>query len=154
MNIKHFQNIKTLDELKVAFRKLAKKHHPDLGGNEETMKEINLEYDHLKQKLSRGQKDGTTEEDMNAFRDIINNLIHLNLEIEICGRWIWVSGDTWPHRETLKANGLRWAKRKKMWFWKPADSGSKKRTSTPMDKIREKYGSQKVTKKKTVLSIQ
>lgn len=161
MNVKHFQNVSTLEELKTAFRKLAMKYHPDRpGGSEEIMREVNNEYDFLKQKLSSGAKaeyHRTTEEDMNAFRDIINNLIHLNLEIEICGRWIWVSGDTRPHRETLKANGLRWARKKKMWYWRPADAKVRSRKSTPMEVIREKYGSHKVStgsRKNTLIKIQ
>jgi len=32
------------DEIKKAFRKLARKHHPDAGGSEEKFKEINEAY--------------------------------------------------------------------------------------------------------------
>jgi hypothetical protein len=34
-----------LDELKTLYRRLARKHHPDLGGATSTMQEINAEYD-------------------------------------------------------------------------------------------------------------
>lgn len=37
----------TADEIKSAYRKLAKKHHPDLGGNPEKFKEINEAHDIL-----------------------------------------------------------------------------------------------------------
>lgn len=43
--MKYFANIKTLDDLKKEFRRLAMIHHPDRGGDVETMKEINNEYD-------------------------------------------------------------------------------------------------------------
>lgn len=33
------------ETVKKAYRRLAKKHHPDLGGDEETFKEINDAYD-------------------------------------------------------------------------------------------------------------
>ena len=42
--MKYF-NSKTLDELKTEYRRLAKENHPDLGGDTETMKEINAEFD-------------------------------------------------------------------------------------------------------------
>jgi len=42
--MKYF-NSKTLDELKAEYRRLAKENHPDLGGDTETMKEINAEFD-------------------------------------------------------------------------------------------------------------
>lgn len=37
----------TTDEIKKAFRKLAQKHHPDAGGDEETFKQINEAYEVL-----------------------------------------------------------------------------------------------------------
>lgn len=35
--MKYFAGIKTLDELKAAYRRLAMKHHPDRGGDLKTM---------------------------------------------------------------------------------------------------------------------
>lgn len=37
----------TPDEVKKAYRRLAKKHHPDLGGDSELFKEINKAYDDI-----------------------------------------------------------------------------------------------------------
>ena len=45
--MKHFKNIKSFQDLKKQFRELLKANHPDNGGNTETMKEINVEYDAL-----------------------------------------------------------------------------------------------------------
>lgn len=45
--MKHFKNIKSFQDLKKQFRELLKANHPDNGGNTETMKEINIEYDAL-----------------------------------------------------------------------------------------------------------
>ncbi|MBD5499094.1 MAG: molecular chaperone DnaJ [Lachnospiraceae bacterium] len=44
---KYFKNVKSFDDLKNQFKALAKKNHPDAGGDVETMKEINCEYDAL-----------------------------------------------------------------------------------------------------------
>ena len=41
----YFKNIKTFEDLKKQFRELLKANHPDNGGNEEVMKEINVEFD-------------------------------------------------------------------------------------------------------------
>lgn len=43
--MKYFTNCRTLDELKREFRRLCMIHHPDRGGDEDTMKAINNEYD-------------------------------------------------------------------------------------------------------------
>lgn len=45
------------DEIKKAFRKLAQKHHPDAGGNEDTFKEINEAYEVLSDPKKRAQYD-------------------------------------------------------------------------------------------------
>lgn len=45
------------DEIKKAFRKLARKHHPDAGGSEEKFKEINEAYEILSDKKKRDQYD-------------------------------------------------------------------------------------------------
>lgn len=42
------------DEIKKAFRKLAQKHHPDAGGDEETFKEINEAYEVLSASREEG----------------------------------------------------------------------------------------------------
>lgn len=44
---KYFKNIKNLEDLKAQFKALARKNHPDAGGDFETMKEINCEFDAL-----------------------------------------------------------------------------------------------------------
>ena len=45
------------DEIKKAFRKLARKHHPDAGGDEEKFKEINEAYEVLSDAEKRAQYD-------------------------------------------------------------------------------------------------
>ena len=45
------------DEIKKAFRKLARKHHPDAGGDEETFKEINEAYEVLSDPEKKKQYD-------------------------------------------------------------------------------------------------
>ena len=38
------------------------------------------------------------------------------IEIEVCGSWVWVSGDTKPHKERLKALGFCWHSKKHCWY--------------------------------------
>ncbi len=47
----------TADEVKKAFRRLARKHHPDAGGSEEKFKEINEAYEVLSDAEKREQYD-------------------------------------------------------------------------------------------------
>lgn len=43
----YFKNVKSFEDLKEQFKALAKKNHPDCGGDAETMKAINAEFDTL-----------------------------------------------------------------------------------------------------------
>ena len=59
------------------------------------------------------------------------------------GSWLWISGNTFPHREELKRAGCRWSKSKKLWYWRHwEDSFGWHRGTATMAKIRERYGSQ------------
>ena len=144
--MKHFVNIKTIDEAKKAYRELAKIHHPDKGGNDEIMKEINNEYDFICSKILKGEN--LSQEDFNnawnnsqLFKEKIDNIINIDgLIIEIVGLWIWVTGNTRPNSQTLKNNGFYWASKKLAWYWRP-ESASGGRGKHDLDTLRVKYGS-------------
>lgn len=145
--MKYFQNINTLDELRTAYRALLKKFHPDNGGSEEATKEINLEYEKLFQILkNRSEADQkakyNTQEDED-LREVLQQIVNLNVNIEICGSWIWVSGNTYPVKESLKAAGFRFSKNKKAWYWH-AGEYSRRGKKVSLDHIRNKYGSETV----------
>ena len=53
------------------------------------------------------------------FIEAISNMEAVYYNIE--GTWMWVSGNTKPHREELKKFGLRWAPKKQKWYKKPAE---------------------------------
>lgn len=50
--MKYFINIKSISEADRLYRELAKKHHPDRGGSQELMTEINLEYTEIIEMLN------------------------------------------------------------------------------------------------------
>lgn len=139
----YFTNVTTIEELKKQYRKLAKQYHPDITGDNEPMKVINNEYEFLFSKLSNSNTNNTSHVD-DGFRDIIDQLIQFNIDIEICGSWIWLSGNTYSIKEQLKTLGFSWAAQKKQWYWKPADYIRKGKKSMSMDWIRDHYGSEKI----------
>lgn len=144
-----FDAIHTLDDLKAAYRKLAMQHHPDMGGDTETMQRINAEYtkmhDILKDAHNAAADDyHKTTETAAEFIDIISALVRLSgLRIELCGSWLWIGGDTRTHKDKLKALGCRWSKQKALWYWHHAEEGRRwYRGRSSMAEIRTKYGSQ------------
>lgn len=144
-----FQDVKTLDELKKQYRRLAMAHHPDRGGSTQVMQQINAEHDRLFEILKKQHNASTDEhhqttETAAEFRDIIEFLMTLDsVTAELCGSWVWCSGDTKPHKEQLKAAGFHWSQNKKQWYWHHEEPGRKwRRGNTSMAEIRRKYGSQ------------
>jgi hypothetical protein len=148
---KYFEGCRTIEELKKVYKKLAMENHPDRGGRLEIMQEINAQYDKLfqilkdKHNAAPENKEHQTTEAPHEYRDIIGKIIHCDgLKIEICGSWVWVSGNTYSHKAVLRASGFQWAAKKSMWYWHTADYVRKSRRTMTMDYIRAKYGSEEI----------
>ena len=146
----YFTNCKTAEELKKAYRTWAKKLHPDLGGNAEEFKQMQNEYEKLWERLKNVHQNAQgetytkeTDETPQEFIHIINVLITLvGVEVEICGKWIWVSGNTKPHKETLKQLKFKWAHKKQAWYYHAEPYKKKSRRELTLDEIRDMFGSQ------------
>ena len=81
------------------------------------------------------------------LQSVVTTLLPLAVDIELCGEWLWISGDTRPHRDTLKELKCRWSARKKRWYYCPKAKRRGyhgKRREVSMGQIRVRYGSQSV----------
>lgn len=156
--MKYFKNCRTAEDVKKTFKDLVKKMHPDCGGNEEAFKEMMVEYERVFETLKNTHKtaEGKTYESQKAttetaqkFADRIINIIHLeSIKIEIIGTWIWVSGDTYPHRTILRASGYEWSKSKKAWYHTGVKLEGKKRGHYNMNQLRNMFGSEEIETEK------
>lgn len=150
---KYFSNVKSINDIKETYKKLVKQYHPDLNPNTdttETMKQINNEYEAILQdknfinNLNTDNKKEYTQTDFTAYRDIINILIKMqNVKIEIIGSWIWLSGNTYSYKDTIKDLNFRWSTSKKMWYYfKDIENTQKTRCKTKnINDTRALYGS-------------
>jgi glutamate/tyrosine decarboxylase-like PLP-dependent enzyme len=124
-------------------------HHPDRGGDNETMKQLNLAFEKFFNMLKNFHKtvDGKKYEKACAetpkeFVDLIDALVKLHgLVVEICGSFVWVSGNTKANKEALKALGLRYSGNKQAWYKAPAGYRKSSNRKFTMDEIRTCYGS-------------
>ena len=158
--MKYFTNIKTLEELKKAYKKLAKQYHPDLNGGttNDIMKAINREYDELFEKVKniRSTADGKTYEKATGetselFKNVINAIINFNIDIEIIGTWVWCF-NSYEYKEQLKNLGFKYAAGKKAWCWH-SDEYRAKRSKMTLDEIRATYGSDTIRTKEDQLAL-
>ena len=69
------------------------------------------------------------------------------LEINLCGSWVWIGGDTKPQRDVLKSLGCWWAAKKKLWYWHcESETRRHYKKSIPIEEIEAKYGKQTISR--------
>ena len=150
--MKWFNGVNTIEELRKCYRELLKKHHPDNGGRLEDMQEINREYDLIFAELRRStckKDDSSAEEEKaenEAFKGIMEQIAHINADVEVIGSWLWVHGG-YEYRELLKSIGFRFAPKKKCWCWHYGEYRRYHKKEVSLDEIRSKYGSKTVNRK-------
>ncbi len=143
----------TEEIVKLAYRKASLKFHPDRNpAGHEMMKLVNEAKDCLKGETF--PFDYKSEEGYDYGQEIneaLKKIIHLNdLKIEVCGAWVWVSGNTKIHWTTLKDAGFKFSPPKKMVYFRPhyAMSRRYKKDGLSMDEIRGKYGAGNIKSQK------
>lgn len=79
------------------------------------------------------------------LREILQHIVTMeNINIEIVGCWIWVDGNTYEHKDSLKALGFKWAREKKKWYFHTEAFRKRSKKKLSMDDIRNYYGSTEV----------
>ena len=148
--LKEFQDIEGINEAKKIYKTLAKKLHPDIGGSEEDFKILNEIYNNLIEHKIYFSNSSKIDIELEK---IISLILHFeNINIELVGSWIWVSGDTKEIKEKLKEIGFKWASKKKMWYY--GEMKAKNPNPKSMEEIKAKYGSEtlKSNEKKKIAS--
>lgn len=158
----YFEGVETMEELKERYRELALKWHPDRKtGDIEKMTAINNEYEHLfevikESEINSGNKQAYYWQADDNFREIINTLQNIaDISIELVGSWLWIDGNTYPVKDTLKELKFRWSRKKKKWYWFSGIEKSKKRRSSKKShkEIQAKYGSEMIKKQDKRLAL-
>jgi len=149
----------TVQEIRTLYKKLAHQYHPDKGGSTEDMQQLNSDYKEALKKTERENLDPEKEDiDWKHEEKLMEKIqVIVNLEgvkIEILGVWIWVTGNTYPHKDELRRQGFFFSKNKTAWYYRNEnEKGRWKFSGKPLDDIRHKYGSHEVkTKQKLALS--
>lgn len=157
----YFKNVNTLEKLRKQYKELLKQYHPDNpNGSTEATQAINAEYDKLFKQLKNKHESKQTstdgaKADFNAnkydfeadekLREVLQKIINFaNINIEIVGCWLWVDGNTYEYKNTLKALGFKWAREKKKWYFHSEVFRKRSKRKLSMDDIRNLYGSTEV----------
>jgi hypothetical protein len=148
---KYFAGLKTVEEIKSLYRRLAMQNHPDRGGDTATMQAINAEYlaalqgCHGQTTTGSDKREHTyyyheeTEKEVMDALDVILR-IKMDAEIWLIGRWIWVVGDTRPVKDQLKAAGCRWHGKRSAWYWHNQEYRTTFNRNTDLNGLASMYG--------------
>jgi hypothetical protein len=148
----YFKDCNTIDKVKTLYRSLAKQHHPDMGGSTETMQVINSEYAFACAKILKGENISTAETEgeilkAEKYREALEKIISLEgIAIELVGAWIWITGNTYPHRAILKQAGYMFAHKKVAWYFRTDEFKTHNRHQLTLEQIKSKYGSKDLAK--------
>jgi curved DNA-binding protein CbpA len=145
-NVLGLSGIVTKQDIKKAYKAAALKYHPDKNpAGAEMMKVINAAFEALKDfegAIPTDEQQEHSQDYSEALNTALNVIIDLDgLSIEICGAWLWVTGDTFAHKAVLKDAGFKFASKKKAWYFRPENWKSASRGSFSLDDIRNQYGS-------------
>ena len=143
----------TKEALKQAYRKAAIKHHPDHGGDPEIMKIVNSAYDLLQEYFHKWSMTDAEEaandvpltETLSKLWDRIKTFP--GIKGELIGTWLWVTGDTYTHREVLKELKFKFSRKKSAWYYHEGTFFKRQKKDMDLDQIRSKYGSADLDKK-------
>jgi len=129
----YFETCANVGAVKTLYRKLAMQWHPDRGGDLETMKQINLAYEaalagrHGEVSQGFDGKPHTYSYNAKVEREIMDKiaevlaalgkLVGTDLTLELVGTWLWMSGDTKPHKDAIKALKFHWNGTRRIWQW-------------------------------------
>lgn len=155
--MQYFEGLTLESEIKARYKELAKQNHPDLGGSLEVMKEINVQYEKVMTGAYQKEGKSITEIDEllakdQALRTQLLKILHLEgLIIELCGCWLWITGETRTHKEALKTSGCLWSSKKCAWYWRAEEKkGWFHRNEYDLEAIRYKHGSMKLERRQYV----
>ena len=148
------------DQLRKIFRDLAFVCHPDCGGTNEIMRVLLEQYERILRAFSgqtfhRRATNGEQTEYKYAYNETAENEFTTCLQaaistlpsdctIEVRGSWIWLFGNTRPHKERIKSLGFNWKPSDSEWYWRSSDQRKKFHGyhAKTRDEIRARYGAE------------
>ncbi|MCF8245530.1 MAG: J domain-containing protein [Saprospiraceae bacterium] len=149
----HFSGCTSLDEAKALYRKLVMQLHPDVSGYDSTedFKAMQNQFEAFRPSAEQEKFKGEFEQwRPDIFMAVIEQLSKLEgIAVEVCGSFIWIGGNTYPHRAAIKAtetgdyfHPAAWHHKKQLWYFSPLGYRKRSGNELGMDEIRSKYGSE------------
>ena len=109
------------------------------------MKASNREYEErLRGEYRKSYSNEEAEDFVDLEREVAAKVAEIiglkGIIVELVGRWIWVTGETFKAKAQLKAAGFWWASKKYAWYWHKPEDSCASRSKKTLEEIRTKYG--------------
>lgn len=161
----YFAGLTTATEINSVYKALRVAFHPDNGGNAADFQELTTQHAAALAALdhSTTAADGaplelpaaviglpehceTSTMDADALKMIERASLIPGVSVELCGSWVWVTGNTKPVKDQLKELRFRYSSGKRAWYWHDPREGYRRRGRRhySLDEIRDMHGSQKL----------
>lgn len=157
--MKFFSDCRTIEEVKNRYRDLAKKYHPDLGGDTATMQFINAEYSEAMRRAITAEENEYQRDHATAgfepLREAIEFAVTLpeNVSVIIRGFWLWLEGETYLCKDQIKSftstDGIRfrWSKHKTAWYFAAVPSMNRSGHCYSFEEIEAIHGREVVSER-------
>lgn len=155
---RYFEECKTCEDVKQIYKKLARDLHPDCNPGRDTtaeFQEMSRQYEEAYNRLKDIHQNASgetyqkeTKQTATEYADLINQLLHIpGLMIELCGSWLWITGNTRAAKDDLKSLGFRFSSKKQAWYFHSEPYRKHGKSEKSMDDIRNMYGSERYATK-------
>lgn len=130
------------------YRDMAKRYHPDLGGDLELMKLVNLALEVLEavdftwttQDSDTGRRTRPLTEKLAELWNAVKH--YPGIHGEVIGYWLWITGETYAIREQLKGLGFKFSHLKRAWYYHEGRYWKHSKRDYSMGDIRAMWGSE------------
>lgn len=97
MSFNFFADCRTKEDVRKLFFKLCLQLHPDKGGDHSVFVRMKNEYEKaIKFYPNEAEAKNTTNESELSLSEMIERLCRIRgIDLELCGCWLWVTGDTY-----------------------------------------------------------
>ncbi len=158
MKKRYFEGIKTLEDLKKAYKKLVLELHPDTSKKDTTKEFIEMKkqyekkFEEVKNTFinSKGEYyERENDETPEQFTEIIDKIINLkDVKIEIIGTWIWLTGNTKEYKDYLKELKFSYSGDKQAWYFHTTPYKKRSKNLKSMDELRILFDTTEIKRNK------
>jgi hypothetical protein len=115
METRQFVSCKTLNEVINLYIEMVRTLNMSYKLNKDAVRK-QIDEDFHQTLLERFDID-EIDNDYVDYGEIIDKISDLDISIEKCSHWLWVTGNTYPCRQRLREAGFRYSYKKRAWYW-------------------------------------